>query len=45
MTGVDESAGHAFLSYVREDRDRIQKIVTSLQAADVPVYAFAHRLA
>lgn len=35
---ADETSGHAFVSYVKEDRDRIASIVSSLKAADIPVW-------
>ncbi|MFD2078722.1 TIR domain-containing protein [Actinopolymorpha cephalotaxi] len=38
MTISNEAAGHAFISYVREDVDRMQDIVSALKAADIPVW-------
>ena len=34
----DDSVGHAFISYVREDKDAIKTISSALAAADVPVW-------
>lgn len=38
MTTSNETAGHAFISYVREDADRVKDIVSALKAADIPVW-------
>ena len=38
MGGWDESAGHAFISYVREDSHQIDRLQRALQAAGVPVW-------
>ena len=35
---VDESAGHAFISYVREDSDRVDGLQRDLEAAGIPVW-------
>jgi hypothetical protein len=40
----DLSAGHAFISYVCEDGNRIQRVVSALQAADIPVWMDKGRL-
>lgn len=34
----EDSAGHAFISYVREDKDAVNRIASALKAADVPVW-------
>ena len=38
MTTSTEAAGHAFISYVREDADRVEAIVSALKAADIPLW-------
>jgi len=38
MTTSTEAAGHAFISYVREDADRVKGIVSALKAAEIPVW-------
>lgn len=38
MGTTNETAGHAFISYVREDADRVKDIVSALKAADIPVW-------
>lgn len=38
MTNSQEAGGHAFVSYVREDADRVKEIVSALKAADIPVW-------
>lgn len=38
MTTNSETAGHAFISYVREDADRVGVIVSALKAADIPIW-------
>jgi hypothetical protein len=38
MTTSNETAGHAFISYVHEDADRVRSIISALRAADVPVW-------
>jgi hypothetical protein len=38
MTTSNETAGHAFISYVHEDADRVRGIISALHAADVPVW-------
>jgi TIR domain-containing protein len=35
---VEESAGRAFISYVREDSERVDKLQRDLQAAGIPVW-------
>lgn len=35
---TDHSAGHVFLSYVREDGDRVDRVRRALEAADLPVW-------
>lgn len=35
---MDESAGHAFISYVREDSDCVDKLQKSLEADGIPVW-------
>lgn len=45
MTTSIETAGHAFISYVREDADRVRDIVSALRAADVPVWTDKTKLA
>jgi hypothetical protein len=35
---MEESAGHAFLSYVREDSDRVDELQRYLEAAGIPVW-------
>lgn len=44
MTSTTDPAGHAFISYVREDQDRVKEIVRSLNAADVPIWTDKTRL-
>lgn len=38
MSNSSAAAGHAFISYVREDAERVTDLVRALQAADVPVW-------
>ena len=38
MTTSNETAGHAFISYVHEDADRVKGILSALRAADIPVW-------
>jgi tetratricopeptide (TPR) repeat protein len=38
MSGWDEPAGHAFISYVREDSHQIDRLQQTLQAAGIPVW-------
>lgn len=44
MATSNDTAGHAFISYVREDADRIKEIVSGLGAADVPVWTDKSKL-
>lgn len=38
MSGLGDVAGHAFLSYVREDADRADQLQHALEAAGIPVW-------
>ena len=38
VSARDKVAGHVFISYVREDSDRVDKLQRTLQAAGIPVW-------